>query len=62
MKYPKPVMTTTELGEMGFPIETLRKIAKEPGQTIAFRLKPNGNILWDTEKLQKRNEKYAVRN
>lgn len=61
MKYPKPVMTTSELKEMGFPVDTLREIAREPGQTIAFRLKPNGNILWDTEKLQRRNEKYAVR-
>lgn len=61
MKFPKPVMTTSELGKMGFPTALLREIAREPGQTIAFRMKPNGNIYWDTEKLQKRNEKFAVR-
>lgn len=61
MKYPKPVMTTAELNKMGFPAALLREIAKEPGQTIAFRMKPNGNIFWDTEKLQRRNEKFAVR-
>lgn len=61
MKFPKPVMTTSELGKMGFPVDVLREIAREPGQKIAFRLKKNGNILWDTERLQKRNEKFAVR-
>ena len=61
VKYSKPVMTTSQLKEMGFPVDVLREIAREPGQTIAFRLKPNGNIYWDTEKLQKRNEKNAVR-
>ena len=61
MKYPKPIMKTSELAAMGFPEDVLREIAKEPGQTIAFRMKPGGNILWDTEKLQRRNEKMAVR-
>ena len=36
--------------------------AKEPEQNIAFRLRPDGNVFWDTEKLQKRIEDNMVRN
>lgn len=62
MKYPKPVMTTSELVKMGFSASLLRKMLREPGQKFAFRYNPpNGNIYWDTEKLQKRIEKCAVR-
>ena len=49
MKYPKPVMTTSELVEMGFSASLLRKMLREPGQKFAFRYNPpNGNIYWDT--------------
>ena len=47
---------------MGFPSKTLDAIAKEPEQNIAFRLRPDGNVFWDTEKLQKRIEDNMVRN
>ena len=53
---------TPELARMGFPSKTLDAIAKEPEQNIAFRLRPDGNVFWDTEKLQKRIEDNMVRN
>ena len=48
MTFPKHIMTTAELARMGFPSKTLNAIAKEPEQNIAFRLRPDGNVFWDT--------------
>ena len=62
MTFPKHIMTTAELARMGLPSKTLDAIAKEPEQNIAFRLRPDGNVFWDTEKLQKRIEDNMVRN
>ena len=61
MTFPKHIMTTAELARMGFPSKTKDAIAKEPEQNIAFRLRPDGNVFWDTEKLQKRIEDNMVR-
>lgn len=61
MKFPKPVMKTTELVEMGFPKRNLLAIANTRNQNVAFRLKKNGCIFWDTEKLKKYLEQHSVR-
>lgn len=56
MKYPKQVMTITELREMGYPDEWLRSIYRNRHQKIAWKMdesKPKSTILFDTEELEK---------
>lgn len=56
MKYPKKVMTITELKEMGYPEEWLRTIYRSRHQKIAWKMdesKRNSPILFDTEELEK---------
>lgn len=52
MKYPKPIMKTAELIEMGFPEQFLLNAFNEPNQTFATKISPHkksSGILYDTE-------------
>lgn len=62
MKFSKPVMSAREINEeCGISINFLRNMAHVPGQKCAFQ-KPGGRKFWyDTDKLAKQMEKYAVR-
>ena len=56
MKYPKQVMTISELKKMGFPEEWLRNICRDRHQNIAWQMdksKPNSPFVFDTEELEK---------
>lgn len=61
MKYPKKVMTITELKRMGYPDEWLRGIYRSRAinrdHSIAWKMggedKPHSTILFDTEALEK---------
>ena len=60
MKYPKAIMTITELKAMGYPDEELRKIYRSRvinrDQSIAWKSGKGGRtstILFDTEALEK---------
>lgn len=61
MKFPKPVMKTSELVAMGFPKRRLLEIANKRGQKVVFRLADSGCFYWDTEKLKRLLEDKAVR-
>ena len=62
MKFPRKLMSTSELNEeCGIPKSYLRQMAHVPGQKCAFR-KPGGRkFYFDTERLGRQMEKYAVR-
>ena len=62
MKFPRPVMSVTEIHEeCGISKSFLRDMAHVPGQKCAFQ-KPEGRKFWfDTEKLARQMEKFAVR-
>ncbi len=54
MKFPKPIMRTSELIKMGFPGELLRRAYGDKNQKFATKLdpmKPNSPIIYDTEGL-----------
>ena len=57
MKYPKQVMSITELKKMGYPEEWLISIYRNRHQDIAWKIggeeKRNSKILFDTEELEK---------
>ena len=56
MKYPKPMMRTSELMRMGFSPEYLRRAYGSPGQNFASKINPlksNSAILFDTEEFEK---------
>lgn len=62
MQFPRKMMTTTELNkECGIPINFLRQMAHVEGQKCVL-IKPGGRkFYFDTDKLGKQMEKYAVR-
>ena len=54
MKFPKPIMRTSELIKMGFPEEFLRRAYGDKNQRFATKLDPmksNSPIIYDTEGL-----------
>lgn len=61
MKYPRQVMTITELKDMGYPVKWLREIYRSRSinrdHSIAWKMggedKPHSTILFDTEALEK---------
>lgn len=63
MKYPRPLMTVSELCEMGFSRTQLRELARSRGQKCCFRMsaKYGSKILIDTEKLEKELQKNLSR-
>lgn len=63
MQYPKPVMKSTELEEMGFPREFLLYAFRRKGQTFAWKMNPtksNSTIVFDTEEFEKWRVKMAA--
>ena len=62
MTFPRKIMSTREIHEeCGLPEKYLRQMAHVPGQKCAFR-KPGGRkFFFDTDKLARQMEKYAVR-
>lgn len=62
MQFPRKMMTTKELHEeCDIPIRFLYEMAHAKGQKCAVK-KPGGRkFYFDTEKLGKQMEKYAVR-
>ena len=62
MKFPRPIMSATEIqNECGLSRRFLIDMAHVPGQKCAFQ-KPGGKKFWfDTEKLARQMEKFAVR-
>ncbi len=62
MQFPRKVMSITELvNECGIPRYTLECMAHAEGQKYAFRRPGGRKIFFDTDKLGKQLEKYAVR-
>lgn len=62
MQFPRKMMTTKEIHEeCGIPKSCLRQMAHVEGQKCAFRRPGGRKIYFDTEKLGKQLEKYAVR-
>ena len=53
MKYPKKVMTITELADMGFPKRLLTNYTHIANQGFAFKTAENGKWLFDTEEFDK---------
>ena len=62
MQFPRKMMTTKELNEeCGIPKGYLRQMAHVEGQKCVTR-KPGGRkFYFDTDKLAKQMEKYAIR-
>ena len=61
MDFPKKIMTTAELEEMGISRWALHKFAHVEGQTYATRIPGGRKLIWDTEKFGKALAKYAAR-
>ena len=60
MQFPKKIMYQKELVQMGFPENMLRRISREKGQKVAYKVNPNNKTsptLFDTDELQK----YLIR-
>lgn len=55
MVFPKPIMSISELAQMGFSKTQLRELAKSRGQKCCFTRsnKPGSKIFIDTQKLEK---------
>lgn len=55
MEFPKPIMTISELAEMGFNKTKLRELARSRGQKCCFTMsnKKGSKIYIDTQKLEK---------
>lgn len=56
MKYPKQIMSKTELMGMGFTRSYLDRVSRVKGQTFAFRINPmkaNSPLMFDTVGLEK---------
>lgn len=56
IKYPKPIMTATELREMGFTKGLLQKAFDFPGERIGWRLdpgNPRSKKYYDTAALER---------
>ena len=55
MTYPKQVMTTKELLEMGFPLTYLKEVSNRHGQKVCWKksMAKNSAYVWDTEMLEK---------
>ena len=56
MEFPKPIMTISELNEMGFSKESLLTAYRAKGQTFARKLNPqsrNSKIEFDTTEFYK---------
>lgn len=62
MQFPRKMMTVKELQEeCGIPANYLRQMAHVEGQKCATRMPGGKKFYFDTEKLGKQMEKYAVR-
>lgn len=62
MEFPRKFMKTMELvRECGFKRSFLIQLAHVEGQKYATRLPGGRDIYWDTDKLGRVIEKYAVR-
>lgn len=61
MNFPKKIMKSGELIEMGFTRPMLDQLAHAEGQTYAFRTPGGRAYRWDTEKLQRALDRRAVR-
>lgn len=63
MKYPKPVMSLSELESMGFKREYLYQMAHRRGQNYCTRTsnKRKAKIMFDTEIFEKERLKLLVR-
>lgn len=48
MRYPKPIMSLSELAELGFPRRELNKNVHARGQTFARKTTGGGKWLFDT--------------
>lgn len=55
MTYPKQVMTTKELLEMGFPLTYLKEVSNRHGQKVCWKKSQakNSGFLWDVEELDR---------
>lgn len=57
MVYPKPIMSVTELTELGFPRDYLMRIVHARGQQFAFHMdgkkKSNSKWLFVTDEFEK---------
>lgn len=64
MKYPKQIMRSSELVEMGFPYDWLRELYLRPGQRIAWKngKGKNSPLLFDTELLERERQRAFERN
>lgn len=62
MTFPRKVMTTKELEEeCGLDPRFIRDMAHVPGQKCAFKRPGGRKFYFDTERLGKQMEKFAVR-
>lgn len=53
MNYPKPLMSITELREMGFGKEDLNRMVHIPGQNFARKTTGGGKWMIDTEAFER---------
>ena len=54
MKYPKPMMSITELKKMGYPEDYLRRVVHgKYGSRVAVQNKKNGKYLIKTDEFEK---------
>lgn len=62
MNFPRKMMTTTEIHkECGIPVSFLMQMAHVKGQTCAIKRPGGRKFYFDTDKLARQMEKYAVR-
>lgn len=62
MKYPRKIMKTMELvKECGFTYSYLMDLAHIEGQKYVTKRPGGRHFYWDTEKLERALEKFAVR-
>ena len=53
MQYPKPIMSLTELTELGFPRRELNKNVHAKGQVFAIKTTGGGKWIFDTAEYEK---------
>ena len=61
MEYPNPIMSITELEEMGFTRSYLKEMAHRRGQKYATYSVGRGKFFFDTRRFEKEREKMLVR-
>jgi hypothetical protein len=63
MQYPKPIMSVTELTELGFTRNYLYQMSRRKGQKYCTKVSNNGKskLIFDTDKFEKERQLMLTR-